>query len=206
MLLPANMTSAMLSGTGSNGIVGVSRSRIASPTPDESTVNGDRVMSPIANGRASRQDKKRLSLAFLTKEFLMGEAEREKEKEREREAKAEKQMADDETMTTLSSRSRSKETHSRNRLSLNFLNHTPSSPQPEALPSYPSNGHLNRGESTLQRELSQKRPETVKSQKSDKSLTSRTDSMKKRLSFMHISKKSSKTSVRGRVDDTLLEE
>ncbi|EDU48976.1 conserved hypothetical protein [Pyrenophora tritici-repentis Pt-1C-BFP] len=203
-LLPPNMAPTMVSGTGSNGAMGVSRSRIASPTPDESTLNGDRVMSPGANGRASRQDKKRLSLAFLTKEFLMGEAEREKEKEKE--AKAEKQMADDDTMTTLSSRSRSKETHSRNRLSLSFLNHTPSSPQPEALPSFPSNGHLNRSEGSLQRELSQKRPETVKSQKSDKSLTSRTDSMKKRLSFMHISKKSSKTSVRGRVDDTLMEE
>ncbi|CAA9959839.1 DOCK-C2 multi-domain protein [Pyrenophora teres f. maculata] len=197
MLLPPNMAPTMFSGTGSNGAM-------ASPTPDESTLNGDRVMSPSANGRASRQDKKRLSLAFLTKEFLMGEAEREKEKEKE--AKAEKQMADDETMTTLSSRSQSKETHSRNRLSLSFLNHTPSSPQPEALPSFPSNGHHNRSESSLQRESSQKRPETVKSQKSDKSLTSRTDSMKKRLSFMHISKKSSKTSVRGRVDDTLVEE
>jgi hypothetical protein len=30
--------------------------------------------------------------------------------------------------------------------------------------------------------------------------------VKKRLSFMNISKKSSKSSVRGRVDDTLVEE
>jgi dedicator of cytokinesis protein 3 len=197
------MAPTLRSPTGSWLAAATSRSQIASPTPDETQVNGDRGASPVLNGRPSRQDKKRLSLAFLTKEFLMGEPDKEKEKE----TKAEKPSAvDDDTSTTVSSRSRSKETHTRNRLSLSFLNHTPSSPQPEALPSFPSQSQPNRSDGSLQRQTSQKRPETIKSQKSDKSLSSRTDSVKKRLSFMHMSKKSSKSSVRGRVDDTLVEE
>lgn len=203
-LLPPNMAPTLRSPTGSWLAAATSRSQVASPTPDQSQVNGDRGASPALNGRASRQDKKRLSLAFLTKEFLMGEPEKEKEKEKE--AKADKPSVDDDTSTTVSSRSRSKETHTRNRLSLSFLNHTPSSPQPEALPSFPSQSTPNRSEGSLQRQPSLKRPETIKSQKSDKSLSSRTDSVKKRLSFMNISKKSSKSSVRGRVDDTLVEE
>ncbi|RII11666.1 hypothetical protein CUC08_Gglean005667 [Alternaria sp. MG1] len=200
------MAPTLRSPTGSWLAAATSRSQIASPTPDEAQVNGDRGTSPVLNGRASRQDKKRLSLAFLTKEFLMGEPEKEKEKEKEKEAKPEKPSADDDASTTVSSRSRSKETHTRNRLSLSFLNHTPSSPQPEALPSFSSQAPTNRSDASLQRQASQKRPETIKSQKSDKSLSSRTDSVKKRLSFMNISKKSSKSSVRGRVDDTLVEE
>jgi dedicator of cytokinesis protein 3 len=196
------MAPTLRSPTGSWLAAATSRSQIASPTPDETQVNGDRGASPVLNGRPSRQDKKRLSLAFLTKEFLMGEPDKEKEKE----TKAEKPSVDDDTSTTVSSRSRSKETHTRNRLSLSFLNHTPSSPQPEALPSFPSQSQPNRSDGSLQRQTSQKRPETIKSQKSDKSLSSRTDSVKKRLSFMNMSKKSSKSSVRGRVDDTLVEE
>jgi hypothetical protein len=199
-LLPPNMAPTLRSPTGSWLAAATSRPQIASSTADQTQVNSDRGASPVLNGRASRQDKKRLSLAFLTKEFLMGEAEKDKE------IKAEKPPVDDDTSTTVSSRSRSKETHSRNRLSLNFLNHTPSSPQPEALPSFPSQAQANRSEGSLQRQASQKRPETIKSQKSDKSLSSRTDSVKKRLSFMNMSKKSSKSSVRGRVDDTLVEE
>ncbi|KAF1830351.1 hypothetical protein BDW02DRAFT_633706 [Decorospora gaudefroyi] len=200
VLLPPNMAPAMRSPTGSWLAAATSRSQIASPTSGDGKVNGDGGTSPITNGRASRQDKKRLSLAFLTKEFLLGEPEKDKE------AKAEKASADDDTCTTVSSRSRSKDTHSRNRLSLSFLNHTPSSPQPEALPSFPSHAQSNKSESSLQRQTSQKRPETIKSQKSDKSLSSRTDSVKKRLSFMNMSKKSSKSSVRGRFDATLVEE
>jgi dedicator of cytokinesis protein 3 len=201
VLLPPNMPPMIRSPTGSWLAAATSRSQIASPTPDDTHVNGDRGASPIPNGRASRQDKKRLSLAFLTKEFLMGEPEKEKE------VRAEKPSVDDDASTTISSRSRSKETQNRNRLSLNFLHHTTSgSPQPEALPSFPTNAQSNHSEITLQRNSSLKRPETIKSQKSDKSLGSRAGSMKKRLSFMNISKKSSKSSVRGRFDDTLVEE
>jgi dedicator of cytokinesis protein 3 len=200
VLLPPNMPPMIRSPTGSWLAAATSRSQIASPTPDDALFNGDRGASPITNGRASRQDKKRLSLAFLTKEFLMGEPEKDKD------AKGDKPSVDDDASTTVSSRSRSKDTHS-HRLSLNFLNHTTSgSPQPEALPSFPTNAQPNQSEGNLQRNPSQKRPETIKSQKSDKSLGSRTDSMKKRLSFMNISKKSSKSSVRGRVDDILMEE
>ncbi|RAR01560.1 90s preribosome component rrp12 [Stemphylium lycopersici] len=199
ILLPPNMAPMTRSSTGSWLPAATSRSQVVSPTPDERQVNGDRMTSPVQNGRASRQDKKRLSLAFLTKEFLMGESEKEKEKE----AKAEKAPTDDDASTTVSSRSRSKDAQHRNRISLSFLNHTPSSPQPEALPSFPNQTQAAKSDSSLHRQPSQKRPETIKSQKSDKSLSSRTDSVKKRLSFMNISKKSSKSSVRGRVDDTL---
>ncbi|KAF1938886.1 hypothetical protein EJ02DRAFT_353483 [Clathrospora elynae] len=205
-LTPPNMAPAIHSPTGSWLASAASRSQITSPTPDDTHVNGNGVASPIPDGRPSRQDKKRLSLAFLTKEFLMGEPEKEKD------AKADKRLADtDDASTTVSSRSRSKDnTHSRNRLSIGFLNHTPSSPQPEALPSFPSHAQSysngEKSESSLQRTISQQRPETIKSMKSDKS--GGVGSMKKRLSFMTMGKKSSKSNVRGRsgVDDTLVEE
>lgn len=206
------MAPTMRSPTDSHSGAAKSRSRVASPTNDAKQVNGDRIASPVQNGRSSRQDKKRHSLAFLTKEFLMGESEKEKDKEKkkekdkEEETKVEKAATDDDASTTVSSRSRSKEPHSLNRLSLSFLNQVPNSPQPEALPSFPSRGQSNASDSSLQQQSSGQRPETVQSQKSDKSLSSRTGSVKKRLSFMNISKKSSKSSVRGRVDDTLVEE
>ncbi|XP_014560301.1 hypothetical protein COCVIDRAFT_23539 [Bipolaris victoriae FI3] len=209
-LLPTNIAPATRSPTGSWLAAATSRSRVASPAPDEKTANGDKVAPPVQNGRSSRQDKKRHSLAFLTKDFLLGESEKDKEKEKEKDKdkdlKVEKPTIDDDASTTVSSGSRNKEPSSRHRLSLNFLNSTPSSPQPEALPSFPSNGRSNMSDSSLPRQSSAPRPDTVKSQKSDKSLASRSGSVKKRLSFMNISKKSSKTSVRGRVDDTLMEE
>ena len=199
------MAPALRSPTGSWLAAATSRSQIASPTPDDHQPNGTRVTSPVPNGRPARQDKKRLSLAFLTKGVLMGDADRDKE------AKGEKQSIDDyETSSaSASTRSPSKET-SRNRLSLSFLHTnpaTPNSPAPEALPAFsaPSNvGHSNLSQSSLGRTNSQnKRPETSKSGKSE---SSRKGSVKKRLSFMNISKKSSKSSVRGRPHDTLMEE
>ncbi|KAJ4368843.1 Deoxycytidine kinase 1 [Neocucurbitaria cava] len=201
ILTPPNMPPAVQSPTGSWLAAATSRSQLASPTPDDSQVNGTRIASPVPDGRASRQDKKRLSLAFLTKGVLMGDG------EKDQESKVDKPSTEDDDSAATSTRSQSREV-SRNRLSLSFLNHTPISPQPEALPSFPSNhvSHASQSQSSLQRTTSHKRPETSKSGKSDKSLTSRTGSVKKRLSFMNISKKSSKSSVRGRVDDTLVEE
>ena len=61
----------------------------------------------------------------------------------------------------------------------------------------------------MSRQASQKsKPDTIKSEKSDKLERSGKGSLKKRLSFMSISKKSSKNSVggRGRVEDVLVEE
>lgn len=164
-------------------------------------VNGNRVASPQPDGRASRQDKKRLSLAFLTKDFLLGETEKEKD------VKANRTATEDGDSGAPSTRSHSKEP-SRHRLSLSFMNPTPTSPQPEALPSFPANtmDRNIQSQGSLQRAPSHKRPETIKSMKSDKSLSSKAGSVKKRLSFMNITKKASKTSVKGRVDDTLVEE
>ncbi|OAL50281.1 hypothetical protein IQ07DRAFT_680588 [Pyrenochaeta sp. DS3sAY3a] len=206
VLMPLNMAPAIRSPTGSWLASATSRSQATSPIHDDSQVNGTRVVSPVPDGRASRQDKKRLSLAFLTKGVLIGDTGKEKEKD----TKFEKRSTDDDESVATSTRSHSKEI-SRNRLSLSFLNHAPSSPQPEALPSFPMHDAMRatNSQSSLQRTSSQKRPETSKSGKSgksDKSGTSRTSSVKKRLSFMNISKKSSKSSVRDRVDDTLVEE
>lgn len=184
-------------------VAATSRSHMASPTPDDRQPNGTGVTSPVTNGRPARQDKKRLSLAFLTKGVLMGEGDKEN--------KAEKQSTDDPDSSSISgsTRSASKEV-SRHRLSLSFLHQspvTPNSPAPEALPAFSTSNnvsHSNLSQSSLARSASQsKRPETSKSIKSE---TSRKGSITKRLSFMNISKKSSKSSVRGKQQDTLMEE
>lgn len=139
-----------------------------------------------------RQDKKRLSLSFFSK----GDASPDKER------KPERQTTDDHAETesvTASSRSRSKDT-AKNRLS--FLGAT--SPPPEALPAFPPSGsqHSLRGQSI------DGRPVTSKSGKSEKSEGKKgtASSVKKRLSLMGIGKKSSKSSVRSRVDNALVEE
>ncbi|KAL6703580.1 Deoxycytidine kinase 1 [Coniothyrium glycines] len=201
VLHPPNMAPTARSPISSWHAIGAVHSQMASPTPGDTQVNGNKVASPLPDGRASRQDKKRLSLAFLTKEFLTGEPDKEKD------SKVDKRGADEEESGAMSTRSHSKDA-SHNRRSLSFLNNSSNSPQPEALPSYPTHhmDHGNQSQNSPQRSLSHKRPETIKSMKSEKSMSSRTDSVKKRLSFMKITKKSSKSSVRGRVDDTLVEE
>lgn len=206
VLAPPQMTAVTRSPTGSWLATATSRSRVASPQLEETQVNGKPATPPITNGRASRQDKKRLSLAFLAKEFLMGEPEKEKEKDKEAKGENGRPLTDHDT-SAASMRSHSKG-DSKHRLSLSFLNPAPSSPQPEALPCYPSKqfSPSSHSQSSFGGDANQTRPETVKSAKSDKSMSSRTGSVKKRLSFMNISKKTSKSSVRGRVDDTLMEE
>jgi dedicator of cytokinesis protein 3 len=204
ILTPLNMAPAMLSPTDS-WVAAVTARSLASPTPDDYQMNGSRVNSPMPNGRPARQDKKRLSLAFLTKGVLMGEPDKEKE------SKADKQSMDEyESSSASSTRSVSKDA-GRNRLSLSFLHAnnpaTPNSPAPEALPAFTASNNAsqsNISQTSLGRTASQsKRSETGKSGKSDGSMRG---SVKKRLSFMNISKKSSKSSVRGRAPDTLVEE
>lgn len=140
-----------------------------------------------------------MSLAFLTKGVITGESDKEnKEKEQSIAPPPAEDQHDTESITT-STRSRSKETN-RSRLSLSFLR--PSSPL-EALPDFNSSENI----CNMSRATSQKsRPETSRSEKSEKYETSRKGSVKKRLSFMGISKKSSKNSVRGRHEDVLVEE
>jgi dedicator of cytokinesis protein 3 len=206
ILTPLNMAPAMRSPTSS--WVAASRSHLASPTPDDQ-LNGTRVTSPQPNGNP-RQDKKRLSLAFLTKGVLMGESEKEKEGRVEEEPE---DNHDDASITT-STRSPSKEL-SRHRLSLSFLHNTgpatPGLPAPEALPVYQG---MSQSQSQSQTSLGRtpstgKRPDTGgnKSMKSESSSVNLKGSMKKRLSFMNMSKKSSKNSVRGnKQQETLVEE
>lgn len=206
VLTPLNMASAIRSPTDSWVAATMYRSQMTSPTPNDQQVNGARVTSPTPDGRPTRQDKKRLSLAFLTKGSFMGDPEQDKQN------KTDKQATDDNDTSSISTStgSASKET-SRNRASLSLPHAgpgTPLSPPPEALPAFqrPSVGQPNASQTSIQRQLSGRRPDTSKSVKSGKSETSRTDSVKKRLSFMNISKKSSKSSVRGRAHDTLVEE
>ncbi|KAF9698431.1 hypothetical protein EKO04_003507 [Ascochyta lentis] len=200
-LAPPNAHPQTRSPTGSWLATATSRSRVASPVPDDQQINGARVTSPAPDGRPTRQDKKKMSLAFLTKGVITGEPQSDKENRRE-DVTALAHSADDSESSTTSthSRSRSKDTN-RTRLSLSFLR--PSSPL-EALPNFASSENV----SGMSRAASQKsRPDTSKSGKSGDG-TSKKGSVKKRLSFMSISKKSSKSSVRGRgrVDDMLVEE
>ncbi|EAT85067.2 hypothetical protein SNOG_07601 [Parastagonospora nodorum SN15] len=157
---------------------------------------------------SARQDKKRLSLAFLTKGVLMGESDKDKDKDKDKDVKPADDDNNDASSISTSTRSPSKEV-SRHRLSLSFLNHattpvTPSSPAPEALPAFQnmSQTSLGRTPSTT------KRPETggSKSLKSESSGGNMKGSMKKRLSFMTIGKKRSRSSVRPKQQDTLMEE
>ncbi|KAF2994922.1 hypothetical protein E8E13_000878 [Curvularia kusanoi] len=192
--------------TGSWLVAATTRSQVASPTPDDQQVNGHKASPSLSESRSARQDKKRMSLAFLTKGVITGDSQSDKENKKE-EITALPQRADDAESTSASthSRSRSKDT-SRTRLSLSFLR--PTSPL-EALPDFASSENV----SAMSRAASQKsRPETGKSEKSNEggrsTSTSRKGSVKKRLSFMSITKKSSKNSVagRGRVNDVLVEE
>lgn len=197
--MPVILPQPIRSPTGSWLAAATSPSRVASPVSNPiPQVNGTRVSSPVSEARPARQDKKRLSLAFFSKSGSTDEAPPEKERKAEKPTKEEHPDA---ASTTASSRSRSKDT-TKNRLSLSFL--APTSPTPEALPHFPSQQSLkqanNRGQSI------DSRPETSKSGKSEKSDHHRKGSVKKRLSILNIGKKSSKSSVRGRVDDTLAEE
>lgn len=211
VLTPPNLAPAVYSPTSSWLAHANNRPQVANSIPEEQHVNGSRVTSPVPEGRPARQDKKRLSLAFLTKGVLTGEADKDKD------AKMEKRTIEDHDASSIatSTRSASKEI-SRNRLSLSFLHAapiTPNSPAPEALPAFSSSNsqsnhfsQSNLSQSTIQREQSNGRPETSKSVKSGKSEASRKGSVSKRFSFMNISKKSSKSSVRGKPQDALVEE
>lgn len=163
-------------------------------------VNGTRGASPVPNGRRARQDKNRLSLAFLTKGVLTSEGDKAaKEQERKPSIDAVHEVGSE--TSSVHSRSRESKEQTRSRLSLNFL--SPSSPL-EALPNFalPTNGNDTSNGSASHSSSHVNRPETGRSDGSD---VQRKGSMKKRLSFMHISKKSSKNSVKSRVDNTLTE-
>jgi dedicator of cytokinesis protein 3 len=173
-----------------------SGSRGATPTQEDQHVNGTRPTSPLADDRPVRQDKKRLSLAFLTKSVTGGDSDKPRASQdtsSRAPAPASEDTHDTQSIAT-TTRSRSKET-SRSRLSLSFLR--PSSPL-EALPSFNSADHANGGP--------EKKRAASKSGRSDISDTSRKGSVKKRLSFMSIGKKSSEHSTKGRQTQSALVE
>lgn len=140
-----------------------------------------------------------MSLGFLTKGVASGESDKDSKGQEQSMVPLPLDDQHDAESTTASTRSRSKEIN-RTRLSLSFLR--PSSPL-EALPDFASSENM----TGMSRTSSQKsRPETSKSGKSEKHEGGRRGSVKKRLSFMSVSKKSSKNSVRGRYDHVLVEE
>lgn len=205
-LIPANSGHIVRSPTGSWLAATASPLQTTAPSVrPTSLVNGTRVRSPTIENRPARQDKKRLSLAF----FKGGST-----SETPAEAKAEKQATEDQQLdakstTTSTSRSHSKDKS--NRLSLSFLASSPSSPPIEALPPFPTHSQPSTQPSSSLQSRSQsveRRPETSKSGKSEKSGNDKKGSVRKRLSALNIGlgKKSSKNSVRGRFDDTLTEE
>ncbi|KAF2732052.1 hypothetical protein EJ04DRAFT_578675 [Polyplosphaeria fusca] len=199
-LMPVNPGQPLRSPTGSWLVAATATSRVTSPTPaPPSQVNGARVTSPTPEQRPVRQDKKRRSLAFFK-----GPA-----SETKSDKKSDKQVIDeqlDDVSVTASSRSRSKDT-GKNRISLS----SPISPPLEALPQIrnhsishsTSNYSLDQVSRT---HTSEARPDTSKSGKSEKSDNQKKGGMRKRLSILNIGKKPSKSSVKGRRDDILVEE
>ncbi|KAF2190578.1 hypothetical protein K469DRAFT_623793 [Zopfia rhizophila CBS 207.26] len=168
---------------------------VTSPASGPPTqVNGTKVTSPTSDGRPARQDKKRLSLAFF-KGGSTSEAQLERKPDKQ---PAEEQV--DAVSTTASSRSRSKDN---NKHRLSFLN--PSSTS-ESMPAPPSQSSSQPSLTQTQSRSSDARPDTSKSGRSEKSDNQRKGSVRKRLSILNIGKKSSKSSVKGRVDAILAEE
>lgn len=206
--MPVNIIQPERSPTGS-WLATATQSRGASPTQNAtSQMNGTRVASPVQDTRPARQDKKRMSLAF----FGIG-SDGTLQKSSEKEQKHEKPIAEDllETASvSAESRDQSKDrTKATNRLSSSFMG--PSSPVPEALPTFPghSSSQHSLGRIHSRDRSMDSRPQTGKSGKSEKSEqhnNKRTSSVKKRFSAFSLGKKSSKANVRGRVDDTLEEE
>lgn len=187
-------------------------SRVASPiSMPTSKVNGTSDVSPVSDARPARQDKKRMSLSF----FGIGASTTDGASQHSsKDTKPSQPTTDtdnfDAASTSASSRSRSKD-RSKHRLSRTF--HPPTSPVPEALPTFPS--HQSASQHSLSKVRSRAssrgpsvdgRPMTGKSDKSESQYSKRSSSVKKRLSNFYLGKKASKASVKGRVEDTLEEE
>jgi hypothetical protein len=172
----------------------------SAPAPMSDHTNDAKVASRPMEGRPARQDKRRLSLAFFK-----GGAASEVLPERKAE-RAHGEPQSDAMSTPPSTRSRSRDnSKSGPRLSLSFLG--PGSPAPDALPRFPTEPSSHSPRQAHRRSQStDRRPPTSKSGKSEKSDHQRKGSVRKRLSMLNIGKKSSKSSVKGRVTGTLAEE
>ncbi|ORY11651.1 hypothetical protein BCR34DRAFT_483858 [Clohesyomyces aquaticus] len=200
-LTPVNPGQMLRSPTGSWLVNATSPTRSIVTSPISATanqVNGTRVVSPPPEGRPARQDKKRLSLAFFK-----GGSTTEPQADKKAEKQAPEEQSDAVSTSASSRRSRSKDN---NKHRLSWLNHASPDPVPVP-PRSQSISQTSLTQSQSQRSQStDARPETSKSGKSDKSDHQKKGSMRKRLSILNIGKKSSKTSVKSRMDDTLTEE
>jgi hypothetical protein len=169
------------------------------PSAPTSQLNGSRVRSPTIEGRAVRQHKKTLSLAFFK-----GASVRETQvAERILETVPTDQQHSEVTATpTLRSHSKD-DGKPVGRLSLSFAN--PDSPDSPlgALPHFPTS---QASEGPRRSQSTERRPGTSKSGVSERSDYQRKGSVRKRFSILNLGKKSSKSSVKGPAGDRLAEE
>jgi dedicator of cytokinesis protein 3 len=175
-----------------------SPSLVTSPiAPPTNHSNGTQT-SVVPEIKPSRHEKNRLSLTFLKRSSVSEPREGRKQTKPAVEEDVENQS------NRASSHSGSKDT-GKHRLS--FLRQTSTNESAPA-PSQPQNQSL--VQTQIQSRSSQsidRRPETSKSeQSSSHSFGNRVGSVRKRLSLLHIGRKASKNSVKGRLDETLAEE
>ncbi|KAF2803496.1 uncharacterized protein BDZ99DRAFT_426873 [Mytilinidion resinicola] len=197
-LSPSSQNTLLRSPTAS-WLVASEPSRGASPVAAPlSQTNGTHVTSSSDARPTPGHQKNRLSLTFLKKGSVS----------EQQEGRQNSKTAVDEEDTqsnAASSRSRSKDAGKQHRLS--FLHHTPTN---ESLPQPPATQAPSQAKSQTQSHRSQsseRRPETGRSeQSSNQSFGDRVGNVRKRLSLLHIGKKPSKASVKGRYDETLTEE
>lgn len=185
--------------TGSWVIAASPPSLVTSPASGPNyPATGTRVVSPTPDGRPARQDKKRLSLAF----FKGGNT---SEPQEQRKPASEQTEERDSSSHAPSSRSRSKE-NSKNRLS--WLNPAPTTePMPPPIKSQTPSQQNSSYSGTPRSQSVDTRPDTSKSGRSEEQgVAAKIGSVRKRLSILQIGKKSSKSSVKSRLGETLAEE
>jgi len=173
-------------------------SLVTSPiAPPTNHINGTQT-SVVPEIKPGRHEKNRLSLTFLKRGSVSEPREGRKQTKPAVEEDVENQSNRE------SSRSRSKDA-GKHRLS--FLHQTSTNESAPA-PSQPQNQSLVQTQTQSRSSQSiDRRPETSKSeQSSSHSFGNRVGSVRKRLSLLHIGKKASKNSVKGRFDETLAEE
>lgn len=196
-LMPGSQGPLMRSPT-TSWLAASSPSLVTNPiAPPINHINGTQT-SVVPEIKPGRHEKNRLSLTFL-KRGSVGEP---------REGRKQTKPAVEEDVENQSNRasshSGSKDT-GKHRLS--FLHQTSTNESAPA-PSQPQNQSLVQTQTQSRSSQSiDRRPETSKSeQSSSHSFGNRVGSVRKRLSLLHIGRKASKNSVKGRLDETLAEE
>lgn len=196
-LMPSSQGPMVRSPT-SSWLAASSPSLVTSPAVSPANhINGTQP-SVLPEIKPGRHEKNRLSLTFL-KRGSMSES-----REGRKPAKPAVEEDVENQSNRASSRSRSKDT-GKHRLS--FLHHASTNESAPAPSQSPNQGLTQTQSRSSGSQSAERRPDTGKSeQSSSHSFGTRVGSVRKRLSLLHIGKKASKNSVKGRVDETLAEE